>query len=87
MNGRPTHEGKYAKLFDWLLHQHRSPVTVSFSKIEEILGFPLPPSSRRHLPHWYGFNGSAVARAIIDSGWRARDVNLTSERVTFVREL
>ena len=81
----PTHHGKYAKLFDWLRAQRGNSVTVSFSAVEEVLGFDLPPSSRRHLPHWYGYKGSAVARAIIDSGWKATGVNLTAERVTFLK--
>jgi hypothetical protein len=83
---RPTHHGKYLNLFDWLRKQPGPSVTVSFTQVEEILGFPLPPSSRRHLPHWYSYKGSAVARAIIDAGWRATNVTLTAERVTFVRE-
>jgi hypothetical protein len=89
-NGRhvtrqPTHHGKYAKLFDWLRRQPGPSVTVSFTKVEEILGFALPPSSRRHMAHWYGYKGSAVARAIADAGWKASEVNLTAERVTFIR--
>ena len=82
----PRHHGKYRNLFEWLLKQQGPSMTVSITKVEEVLGFPLPPSSRRHLPHWYGFKGSAVARAIIDAGWRSTDANLTAERVTFVKE-
>ena len=82
----PVHHGKYVRLFDWLRRQQGSSVIVSFNKIEDILGFPLPPSSRRYIAHWYGYDGSAVARAIADAGWKASDVNLTAERVTFVRQ-
>lgn len=49
-------------------------------------GMPLPQSARDHLPHWYGYEGTALGRAIRDAGWRATEVNLTSERVTFVRD-
>ena len=49
-----------------------------------ILGFPLPDSCRSHSPHWYSYAGSAVARAIIDAGWHAANVNLSLESVTFV---
>jgi hypothetical protein len=82
---QPTHHGKYVELFDWLRSQSGTSVTVSFGKIEEVLGFPLPPSSRRYMAHWYGYDGSAVARAIADAGWKASEVNLTAERVTFVK--
>ena len=58
---------------------------LTFSEIEEILGFPLPPSSRKHLPHWYGYGGSAVARAIHDAGYTASRANLKDETVEFIR--
>lgn len=86
MNRRPSHHGKYIKLFDWLRQQGGQAITVPFSKVEEIAGFPLPPSSRRYMAHWYGYEGSAVARAIADAGWKATDVNLTAERVTFIKQ-
>ncbi|MDO8108292.1 hypothetical protein Q6348_13915 [Isoptericola sp. b441] len=58
---------------------------MAFSDVEDVLGLPLPPSARNHLPHWYGYEGTALGRAIRDAGWRASGVNLTAERVTFVR--
>lgn len=85
MSKAPAHHGKYVKLFDWLRRQPGPSVTVLFSTVEDVLGFPLPPSSRRYMAHWYGYDGSAVARAIADAGWKASDVNLTAERVTFVK--
>ena len=83
----PTeHHGKYRSLWEWLREQREPSVTSTFGDIERILGFPLPPSSRRHLPHWYGYDNTAVGRAIRDAGWRARRVNLESETVTFERQ-
>lgn len=79
------HHGKYRPLWEWLRQQRRSSVEVSFAEVEDILGFALPPSSRTHPPHWHGYKGSAVARAIIDAGWRSRHLNLAAEQVTFVR--
>jgi hypothetical protein len=43
--------------------QDRDDVSLTFAQIEEILGFPLPPSSRNHEAHWYGYEGTAVGRA------------------------
>ena len=83
----PTeHLGKYRPLWVWLREQREPSVTTTFGEIERVLGFPLPPSSRRHLPHWYGYENTAVGRAIRDAGWRARRVNLETERVTFERQ-
>jgi hypothetical protein len=83
--GRRDHKGKYRALWLWLGEQPEPQVNASFAELERILGFPLPASSRTHLPHWYSYEGSAVARAIIDAGWRARNVDLNSQRLTLVR--
>ena len=73
------HPGKYRGLWEWLRRQESDVITARFSEIEGVLGFPLPPSSRRYLPHWYGYEGSAVARAIRDAGFKARKVRLDTE--------
>lgn len=82
----PSHTGKYRQLSAWLAGQDVDQVRASFSDLEEAIGLPLPPSCRNHVPHWHSYHGSAVARAIIDAGWRARDVNLTAETVRFERQ-
>lgn len=79
------HEGKYRPLWEHLVNTKETRLQMSFEDVERILGFPLPPSSRDHQPHWYGYKGSAVARSIIDAGWKAQKVDLASEHVTFVR--
>jgi hypothetical protein len=81
------HTGKYRPLWSWLKERDEPTVTTTFSEIERVLGFRLPSSSRRHLPHWYGYENTAVGRAIRDAGWRARRVNLEAESVTFERQL
>ena len=79
------HRGKYRALWEFLLGRSDAEVTLSFADIERILGFPLPASSRRHVQHWHGYGGSAVARAIADAGWRARGTDLSAQRVTLYR--
>jgi hypothetical protein len=79
------HTGKYRPLWQWLTRQEQPEIDATFSELEEVLGFPLPPSCREHQPHWYGYDGSAVARAIIDAGWRARNVNVANESLTLTR--
>ncbi|KRF29470.1 DUF262 domain-containing protein [Phycicoccus sp. Soil802] len=82
---RASHSGKYADLYRWLRGQDADEVRSTFGQVEEVIGFPLPESCRTHMAHWYGYDGSAVARAIADAGWRASAVNLAAESVTFVR--
>jgi hypothetical protein len=80
-----THAGKYAPLYRWLRTQDAATLTLTFGELEEVLGFPLPASSRQHVPHWHSYDGSAVARAILDAGWKASRVHLAEEELTLVK--
>lgn len=82
-----AHAGKYAPLYRWLRTQGAASITLSFCDVEEVLGFPLPNSCRQHVPHWHSYEGSAVARAIIDAGWRASGVHLAEESLTLTRQM
>ena len=79
------HTGKYRPLWRWLQDQGRDEINLSFANIEQVLGMSLPHSARRHLTHWYGYEGTALGRAIRDAGWRAHRVDLADETVTFIR--
>lgn len=59
-------------------------MTITFAELEDLMGGPLPRSSREAERHWRSYNGSAVVRAIEDAGWKATGVDLAKERVTFV---
>lgn len=83
--GEESHAGKYRELWRWLKGQSGERVDLTFAQVEQILGFPLPTSCRVDVAHWYGFDGSAVARAVHDGGWKASAVNLVQETVAFVR--
>lgn len=80
------HNGKYRPLWEYLKESGENRISLTFAEVERVLGFALPPSSRKHHPHWYGYEGSAVARAIVDAGWKAHDVDLAREQVTFVKQ-
>lgn len=84
--GATTRGKKYAAISAWLAADQRQTIDASFREIEEVLGFPLPPSSRHYAAHWHGYKGSAVARAIKDAGWRARNVDLVAERLVLERD-
>ena len=80
-----SHAGKYAPLHRWLSSQREDPLHVTFAEVEQVLGFPLPPSCRQHGAHWHSYEGSAVARAIVDAGWTASHVSLQNQTLTFTR--
>lgn len=77
------HTGKYRALTQWLSVVTSGTRKMTFSEVEEIIGFPLPPSCRKHPAHWSGYEGSAVARAIHDAGSRATQLDLQGETVAF----
>ena len=78
------HTGKYRALWEWLTTIDRTPRQVGFREVERILGFPLPESCRAHDAHWYSYEGSAVARAIIDAGWHAAQVSRINQTLQLV---
>jgi hypothetical protein len=84
VGGGVEHTGKYRALWSWLRAQDRAPITLTFTDLERRAGVVLPDSCRNHLPHWYGYQGSAVARAIIDAGWHASNVDLNAGSVMLV---
>lgn len=78
------HTGKYRSLYWWLKAQDAHELPLDFEQVEQILGMPLPPSARLYPAHWYGYEGSAIARAIRDAGWKASQVDLSAQRLTFI---
>jgi hypothetical protein len=79
------YDGKYRALWAWLLTLPGDRVPATFEQIEEIIGVPLLRSCRQHAAHWSSYEGSAVARAIHDAGWVAREVSIPAEHLMFQR--
>lgn len=81
-------EGRYALLSLYLQNQPpgQERITLSFSQIEEIIGTNLPASARRHRAWWANDAESHThSRQWLEVGWRAVQVNMATEQVTFVR--
>lgn len=66
------------------IKQERREIRLSLAELEQRAGITLPESSRMHQAHWYSYQGSAVARAIIDAGWHASRVDLTEGTLSLV---
>jgi hypothetical protein len=57
---------------------------ASFGDVERILGFPLPPSSRRHRALWSNNpQNHVMTRAWLEAGWRTEQVDLDEGKVVF----
>ena len=79
--------GKYRPLYQFLAVLDRSEWSSTFTEIERILDFPLPPSAHTY-PQWWEndrTSRSRHARAWLEAGWETRDVNLDKESMVFVR--
>jgi hypothetical protein len=77
---------KYQPLADFLRGVAEESSGRTFSEIEETLGFPLPRSARRHAAWWSNHAGGHVqAKAWLDAGWQAWEVDMKAERVLFRR--
>jgi CBS domain-containing protein len=59
--------------------------TLTFEEIERVIDYKLPKSARDHRSWWANDPTHAQAAQWLDVGWRAQAINMTEERVTFVR--
>ena len=78
---------KYTPLEEYLKGQNETEISVRFADIEKIIGKPLPPSARKHCAWWSNdFTSTHVqARAWGNAGYRTEQVDMESEKLTFVR--
>lgn len=78
--------GKYGPLSQYLRKSGQDLVRMRFEEIEKVLGFELPPSSRRHRAWWSNNpENNVMTNAWIDAGYRTEDVDLESRRLVFRR--
>jgi hypothetical protein len=78
--------GKYDPLLKHLERLPSARIPMRFDEIEAILGFRLPPSSRRHRAWWSNNpSNSAITRAWIDAGYRTEAVDLADGKLVFSR--
>lgn len=76
---------KYDALGEFLVSIRRSEVRLSFSNIEEIIGFQLPRSAYTY-PAWWANGGNSQAEAWMNVGYMTRDLDIPNESVTFCKE-
>ena len=74
---------KYSKLACFLANKNENNITLTFSEIEEILGFGLPSSARRYRPLWANDKTGALSYAWLSVGYETYDVNMLSGIVNF----
>ena len=78
---------KYSNLSNYLARRARytKRVTLSFSKIEEIIVNELPYSAKTDKNWWSNARGSAHTESWLGVGWRVENVDLEERLVVFTR--
>ncbi|MDX2232152.1 MAG: helix-turn-helix transcriptional regulator [Leptolyngbyaceae cyanobacterium bins.349] len=75
---------KYQPLQDYLNQSQRSPITLTFTDIETLLGTVLPVSARTNRAWWSNRSKGAIqAAAWIQAGYTVKQLDLNTEQVTF----
>jgi len=79
---------KYVHLTAYLAKRgkYTDHVTVSFSKIEEILGGQLPTLAYYNRQWWSNTRSHAASEAWVLAGWNVHNVDLEGKIVTFLKE-
>ena len=78
---------KYDPLKRYLTAATAAELPLGFQDVERVLGFPLPPSARKHREWWSNNVGTHVgARAWREAGWKTERVDMAGERLVFVRD-
>ncbi len=78
---------KYRKLAEYLLATNEMRVTLSYSQIEEILGFTLPDTARNFKPSfWANTRTHSYASSWMGVGYKTQ-IDAKSDKVTFVKSL
>lgn len=76
---------KYQALGDYLKHQRRETVPMTFGEIEKLTGTKLPPSSRYRA--WWSNNdfNSVLTKVWIEAGFKSEQVDMERRKLVFRR--
>ena len=78
-----TKLSKFENLSAFFAEMKRDSITLSFSEIERILGFPLSPSAREVKQYWSNSDSHSIAQCWLRYGYKTYAVDLAKETVSF----
>ena len=76
---------RYQPLGRFLATRPHASVLLSFTDVEQIIQWRLPPSARRHRAWWANVQTHVQAVAWLAAGWKVEFVDLADEFVHFAR--
>jgi hypothetical protein len=78
---------KYDPLTTHLTARNSDYISMSFTEIEQQLGFALPDSSRKHRAWWSNNpSNNVMTKAWLAAGYETAQVDLVAEKLQFVRD-
>jgi hypothetical protein len=77
---------KYAPFGAFLRSAKVDEISLSFDRIEKILGFALPPSQDNYA--WWSNNAdnNVMTKVWLDAGWRVKHIRLKEREIVFHRD-
>lgn len=78
--------GRYDPLKAYLLAQTASRLPMTFSGVEKTIGAKLPRSAKAHRAWWSNDTGHVQAKAWLDAGYRAEQVDKDAGTLVFARD-
>lgn len=83
---KPIKPGKkYRHLAELLENSKEKKMSLTFSQIENAIGFSLPESARQYREFWANTTTHSIALSWLSVGYKTVDVNLANETVIFER--
>lgn len=76
--------GRYDPLNEYLRSDSGNEIILSFSDIEKVLGFELPPSAYKHRA-WWANGGHSQAYAWLNVGYKVDQIDFSEKVVTFCK--
>ena len=77
---------KYDPLLTYLSKSRDESIPMGFSEIENVLGFELPPSSRRQRAWWSNNpTNNVMTQAWLDAGYETANVDMAGEKLMFLK--
>lgn len=77
---------KYRRLTEYLADSGKDRIRLSFSEIENILGFKLSDSARNNRANWANSTTQSLACSWLKVGYITVEVSLTQEYVVFEKD-
>ena len=78
--------GKYYNLTNYLNTSNKELISLTFNEVENILGFKLPPSIRRHRANWSNTTTLSFPCSWLKVGYKTVEVDMINEKVTFQKD-